>query len=61
MQTYNSDPDFALKARQIAALAFVPEESVEDAFNDLSARIPNNLQGIINWFEDMGRPNRRGV
>ena len=63
MSLYNNNPDFALAARKIVALAFVPPTSMEDAFEDLCNETPHELQPILNWFEDsyLGRPNRRGV
>ena len=47
----------------ISALAFVPTADVVDAFDALSAVLPNELQEIMDYFEDtyIGRPDRRGV
>lgn len=61
-QLYNTDPDFALSARMIVALAFVPPASVEEALDILSVETPPALQPVMNWFEDayMGRMMRRG-
>jgi hypothetical protein len=59
---YNSDGDFALAARMIVALAFVPMENLEAAFEELSGETSEVLHPIVDWFEDnyMRRPNRRG-
>jgi MULE transposase domain len=62
MQMYNNDCEFALKARMIVALAFVPPDSVEQAFDELSDSCPDTLQPVLNWFEDnyIGRRIRNG-
>lgn len=63
MQAYNTNPDFALAARMIVALAFCPPDSLEYALEELTNEIPEMLMPILNWFEDtyMGRLNRRGI
>lgn len=62
MEMYNMDPEFALSARMIISLAFVPPESLENAFEELSNEIPDALQPVLNWFEDtyIGRRIRQG-
>ena len=57
---YNSDPEFAVVARMIIALAFVPIEDLKDAVEALANELPEELTPIINWFEDIyiGRQNR---
>ncbi|KAB0794901.1 hypothetical protein PPYR_11740 [Photinus pyralis] len=59
---YNNDADFALAARKIVALAFVPIDNLDDAFEELSESTPVELEPILHWFENnyIGRPNRRG-
>jgi len=52
-----NDAEFALEIRQIAALAFIPEESVENALKTLieSEFYENNepeLAPLLNYFED---------
>ena len=59
---YNADPDFALKAKMIFALAFVPLDKIDEYLDALSTELPEELQDLLNWFEDnyVGRQNRRG-
>uniref|UniRef100_A0A2C9KVJ5 MULE transposase domain-containing protein n=1 Tax=Biomphalaria glabrata TaxID=6526 RepID=A0A2C9KVJ5_BIOGL len=56
---YNNDPEFALAARMIVALAFVPIEDLDMAVETLANELPLHLTPIINWFEDtsIGRLN----
>ncbi|KAB0797083.1 hypothetical protein PPYR_08077 [Photinus pyralis] len=56
----NNDADFALAARKIVALAFVPIDNLDDAFEELSESTPVELEPILHWFAYIGRPNRRG-
>lgn len=60
---YNSNADFALQARQITAIAFIPPNKIEEALETLEEDLPIELLPILNWFEDnyIGRPNRRGI
>jgi hypothetical protein len=62
IQRYNNDANFALSARQIPALAFVPLASLEEAFLTVSHTIPDELQPVVDWFEDyyVGRPRQDG-
>jgi hypothetical protein len=62
LATYNNDPEFSLAARMIVALAFVPPNSLEVAFDALSVSTPQRLLPVLNWFEDnyLGRLTRRG-
>lgn len=59
---YNTDPDFALKAKMIIATAFVPLDKIDEYLDALSTELPQELQDLLNWFEDtyVGRQNRRG-
>jgi len=66
-QRYTNDAEFAQEIRQIAALAFIPEEAVENAFKTLceSEFYENNepeLAPLLKYFEDtwLGRLDRRG-
>jgi len=59
-QCYSAEPRFVLHAKMIIALAFVPTDNLDDAFDALS----NELPPILNWLEDIyivrpGRNNRR--
>uniref|UniRef100_A0A2C9LH34 MULE transposase domain-containing protein n=1 Tax=Biomphalaria glabrata TaxID=6526 RepID=A0A2C9LH34_BIOGL len=60
LSMYNNDPEFALAARMIVALAFVPIEDLDMAVETLANELPLHLTPIINWFEDtsIGRLNR---
>jgi len=60
LQCCNVEPRFALHARIIAALAFVPIDNLYDAFDALSMELANELTPILNWLEDnyIGRPGR---
>lgn len=60
---YNNDASFALQARMITSMAFVPIEDIEEALADLGNFLPEELQPILDYFEDnyIGRRNRRGA
>lgn len=65
-QIYTEDANFALHLRQLAALAFVPEENVVATFEELLdsefyTQNENLLLPLINYFEDVwiGRLDRR--
>lgn len=57
---YNNDADFALSARMIASVAFVPIDQIENAIEQLSDELPAELIPVLNYFEDnyLGRLNR---
>ncbi|KAB0800989.1 hypothetical protein PPYR_05343 [Photinus pyralis] len=57
---YNTDPEFAVLVRSITSLAFVPIQDLDQAVDRLSEHLPVDLQALLQWFEDIGRPNRRG-
>jgi len=59
---YNREPNFALQAGMIPALAFVPINDVEDAFDALYAECSQELIPVLDWLEDsyIGRLHRRG-
>lgn len=58
---YRQDSDFALQAKMIPAMAFLPPNRIEDALRDLRHELPDDLQQILDWFEDhyMGRLQHR--
>ncbi|KAK4879731.1 hypothetical protein RN001_007877 [Aquatica leii] len=62
MGRYNNDANFAIEARMITSLAFVPIDDLDTAIDELANVLPLELQPILQWFEDayVGRPNRRG-
>ena len=47
---YDTDADFALLVRMLAALAFVPPEEVADAFPEVALRLPEALE-LVEYFE----------
>ncbi|XP_068247635.1 uncharacterized protein [Palaemon carinicauda] len=58
---YNNDTDFALKAKMILALAFVPHCDLDIYTEALSDFLPEELISILYWFEYdyIGIYNRR--
>ena len=58
---YNRDDALSLAARMIPAIAFVPINDVTDSFELLQEAQPEELQPIMDYFEDtfIGRPGRR--
>lgn len=63
MNLYNTNPDFALHAKMITALCFVPVDDLDTHVDSLAGNLPEELIPVLNWFEDnyIGRPNRRGA
>ena len=59
---YQDNNEFSLKMRMIAALAFIPPESVQEASEELCDIMPEESLPILDYFEDhyIGRPCRRG-
>ncbi|KAK0415522.1 hypothetical protein QR680_011989 [Steinernema hermaphroditum] len=59
---YGNDGEFALNARKIISLAFLPPTRIEDALLHLEDTLPQDLIPILSWFEDnyVGRPTRSG-
>lgn len=59
---YNNDAEFALRAKMVTALAFVPIADLDEYIDALANDLPVELQPLLNWFEDsyVGRLNRRG-
>ncbi|XP_068204044.1 uncharacterized protein [Palaemon carinicauda] len=56
---YQENEEFSLKMRMIAALAFIPPESVHEAFEELYDIMPEESKPILDYFEDhsIGRPS----
>jgi hypothetical protein len=52
LQRYNTDSEFALRARMIPALAFVPVDKTAEAYETLNDELPPELDPILTWFED---------
>ncbi|KAB0800704.1 hypothetical protein PPYR_06443 [Photinus pyralis] len=59
-RNYNNDANFALNAKMITSLAFVPINDIDIAVDALAEELPEELQPILQWFEDyyIGRVNR---
>ena len=49
---YQNDPNFALMARMIPALAFVPVRDLDMAFTSLTQFLPAVFQPMLDWLED---------
>ena len=49
---YRRDPGFALHAKTIPALAFIPVDRLENALRDLRDQLPQDLQPVLDYFED---------
>ena len=49
---YQNDPNFALMARMIPALAFVPVRDLDMAFTSLIQFLPAVFQPMLDWLED---------
>lgn len=62
ISSYRNDPDFALKAKMIIALSFVPLSKIDLYFDTLANELSHGFSSLLNWFEDtyVGRQNRRG-
>ena len=58
---YNTNPDFASKAKMIIAIAFVPLNEIDEYLDAVATELPQELGDLLNWFEDtyVGRRNRR--
>ena len=60
--TYQQDANWALRARQLLALAFCPPGDIPSAFEELTdfltGQLPEELQPVVDYFEDtyVGRP-----
>ena len=57
---YSNEPEFALRIRMLAALAFVPMPNVLDAFESLMETFPMEAIPVADYFEDnyIGRLRR---
>ena len=58
---YNTDPDFALTAKMIIAIARVPLNKIDEYLDALATELPQELGNLLNWFEDtyFDRQNRQ--
>ena len=61
-QSYTTYNELSLQIRMIPALAFVPVADVSSAFELIQEDLPEELQPILDYFEDtfIGRARRRG-
>ncbi|XP_028966695.1 uncharacterized protein LOC108863936 [Galendromus occidentalis] len=62
LSRHNNDAEFHCNSKMIVSLAFVPIDSIGEAFEALSDFLPEDLHPILEWFEDsyIGRRDRRG-
>ncbi|XP_053144809.1 uncharacterized protein LOC128342022 isoform X2 [Hemicordylus capensis] len=62
VQEFDKNVEFALKAKMVVALAFVPVSDLGEYVASLEKYLPEELQPLLNWFEDsyIGHPGRRG-
>lgn len=51
MPQYRRDAEFAQTARMVLALAFVPPQRLEQAFQWLREKLFEELQPLLDWFE----------
>jgi len=53
---YDNDAEFRLWCKMIVALAFVPLDQLDNAFNELSSNLPEEyeeeLSKLLDWLED---------
>jgi len=49
---YSTDVDFAVNAKMLAALAFVPLHDVVKAFEELVDYLPESILPVVDYFED---------
>ena len=49
---YKTNFDFALWAKMIIALAFVPLQKMDEYMDALAAVLPDELVALCHWFED---------
>ncbi|KAK9694566.1 hypothetical protein QE152_g33449 [Popillia japonica] len=47
---YNHDAEFALRAKMVLALAFVPIADLDEYIDALANDLPVELQPLLNWF-----------
>ena len=48
---YNEDAEFALKVRTLSALAFLPEEEVEDGLREVAESLPDEAVPLLDYFQ----------
>ncbi|CAF4319160.1 unnamed protein product [Rotaria sp. Silwood2] len=62
---YENDSQFAYHVHKISALAFLQPADVPQAFDDLYSSLPQTLQPVMDYFEDVyigrRRPNGRAT
>ena len=60
---YNSNPDFTLSTKMVAAFCFVSAPHLDTYIDALSNDLPVELHSLLNWFEDnyVGRSMKTGT
>lgn len=60
---YNTNSEFALHARMLSSVAFLPEEDVIKSLSELEETLPLELDLLIGWFTNtyVGRLRENGV
>ena len=58
---FQEDADFSHQMRMLPALAFVAEDAVVEAFEELADTLPGEADDVVHYFEDtyIGRPRNR--
>ena len=60
---YQTNSDFALKAKMLLAISFVPIDRIDEYFDVILEQLSDEHTTLAEWFEDnyLGRVNRRGT
>ncbi|CAI6376617.1 unnamed protein product [Macrosiphum euphorbiae] len=60
VSSYRNNSDFSIFVKMVVALTFIPINDIDLAIESLSGYLPDELQPLLDWFEDnyVGRINR---
>lgn len=63
LKRYSTDVDFALRAKMVTSIAFVPENDILHAITSLENDLPPELDPILEWFTNtyIGRLRNNGT